>query len=320
MPNADYAAEPNAPSPPADEPPAPTWRSWAIAGAVVAVLAVAAVFFLGGSGDDAGTADGATAATDQTAAFPARGGAGPGLGARGTITSIEGSTITVESEDPSGSSTTTTVETTADTTVTESIEGSLDDLDVGDRVVAVGEDGDDGGLVASTISEGDGAGFGQGPGGPAGGFEPSADGELPEGFEPPADGELPEGFEPPADGEFPEGFEPPEGFDPSQGGGPGGGQGVPTAGEITAIDADTVTLDVDGESVTVTVVEDTTVIVTEERSLADLADGDVIVAVGETADDVLTATSIRLGDAGLGAFGDLGGGQPPDVPSDPEEG
>ena len=95
---------------------------------------------------------------------------------------------------------------------------------------------------------------------------------------------------------------------------------MPTAGEITAIDADTVTLDVDGESVTVTVVEDTTVIVTEERSLADLADGDVIVAVGETADDVLTATSIRLGDAGLGAFGGLGGGQPPDVPSDPEEG
>ena len=180
MPNADYAAEPNAPRRPRTG-PAPTWRSWAIAGAVVAVLAVAAVFFLGGSGDDAKTADGATAATDQAAGFPAGGGAGPGLGARGTITSIEGSTITVESEDPSGSSTTTTVETTADTTVTESIEGSLDDLDVGDRVVAVGEDGDDGGLAASTISEGDGAGFGQGPGGPAGGFEPPADGELPEG-------------------------------------------------------------------------------------------------------------------------------------------
>ena len=119
----------------------------------------------------------------------------------------------------------------------------------------------------------------------------------------PADGELPDGFEPPADGELPDGFEPPEGFDPSQGGGPGGGQGVPTAGEITAIDDGSVTVDVDGESVMVTVTEDTTVIVTEERSLADLAEGDDIVAVGETTDDVLTATSIRLGDAGFGRSG-----------------
>lgn len=55
---------------------------------------------------------------------------------------------------------------------------------------------------------------GQG-GGPGGGFGGPPGGE---GFQPPADGELPEGFQPPADGELPEGFQPP-------GGGPGFGGG-----------------------------------------------------------------------------------------------
>lgn len=319
MSNSDSTPEPIPPADAVDRPAAPTWRSWLIAGAVVAVIAVAAGIFLGGSGDDTGTDDAAAVAaadTGQTDGFPGGGGAGFGLGARGTITAIDGSTITVESEDPSGSSTTTTVETTADTTVTESLEGSLDDLEVGTTVVAFGEESDDGGIVATNVREGDGAGFGQGTGGPPEGFEPPADGDLPEGFEPPADGELPDGFEPPADGELPDGFEPPEGFDPSQ----GGGQGPATSGEITAVDDDSMTLDVDGESVTVTITEDTTVTVTEERSLEDLAEGDVIVAVGEMADDVLTATSIQLGDAGLGGFGGPGGGQLPAGAPELEEG
>ena len=323
MSNTDSTPEPIPPADAVDRPAAPTWRSWLIAGAVVAVIAVAAGIFLGGSGDDTGTDDAAAVAavdTGQTDGFPGGGGAGFGLGARGTITAIDGSTITVESEDPSGSSTTTTVETTADTTVTESLEGSLDDLEVGTTVVAFGEESDDGGIVATNVREGDGAGFGQGTGGPPEGFEPPADGDLPEGFEPPADGELPDGFEPPADGELPDGFEPPEGFDPAQGGGPGGGQGPATSGEITAVDDDSMTLDVDGESVTVTITEDTTVTVTEERSLEDLAEGDVIVAVGEMADDVLTATSIQLGDAGLGGFGGPGGGQLPAGAPELEEG
>jgi len=152
MPNPDPTPEPNAPTDPADGPGAPTRRSWAIAGAVVAVVVAAAVFFLGGSGDDAGTDAVATADTTQAGGLP--GGGGAGLGARGTITSIDGSTLTVESEDPTGSSTTTTVETTADTTVTESVEGSLDDLEVGDTVVAIGEEGEDGGIVVTSISEG----------------------------------------------------------------------------------------------------------------------------------------------------------------------
>jgi len=310
MSNPEPAPEPTLPADAADGPGPTTWRSWVVAGVIVAVIAVAAVVLLGGSGDDGGTEDAAAAPAAQAEGFPGAGGAGLGLGARGSITSIEGSTITVESEDPSGSSTTTTVETTADTTVTESVEGTLDDLEVGATVVAVGEEGDGGGIVATTIREGDGAGLGQGPGGPGGGFEPPADGELPDGFEPP------EGFEPPADGELPDGFEPPEGFDPAQGGGPGSA----TTGEITAVEDDQVTLDVDGESVTVSITDDTTVFVTEERSLEDLAEGDVIVAVGDTEDDVLTATSIQLGDAGFGAFGGPGGGLPSAGASDLEEG
>jgi spore coat protein CotH len=63
-----------------------------------------------------------------------------------------------------------------------------------------------------------GTGFGGGEGGPPEGFEPPADGqmpELPEGFEPPADGQMPE---------LPEGFEPPAGGAPDAGAGGGFGR------------------------------------------------------------------------------------------------
>jgi Domain of unknown function (DUF5666) len=280
-------------------PPAPSWRSWAIAGAVVAIIAAAAAFFLGGSGDDTGTDT--IAATGGT--VPAGGGfpgGGAGLGARGTITSIDGSTITVDSQAPDGSSSTTTVETTDDTTVTEAVEGSADDLEVGDTVTAFGQADDEGAIEAVSITEGGGFAFGNGG--------------------PPTDGTLPEGFDPPTDGTLPEGFDPPQG-----GGLPGGGQGgAPTSGEITAIDGDTLTVDADGTSVTIVITDETTITLNEERSLDDLAEGDTILAVGETDGDVVTADSIRIGDLGFGGAGfpgggqfPGGGGQPPAAPGAP---
>ncbi len=333
MPNSEPAPEPTAPpaSPdpvvaptvasPASDTPAesganPTWRPWAIAGVVVAVLAGAAVLLLGRSGDEGGADAVATAGTQPTASAGGAAAGGFGPGARGTITEIDGATITVESSSPDGSTGTTTVETTDETTITESVEGAADDLAVGDDVVAFGEAGDDGTMVASTVSEGGGAGFGgpQGGGGLPEGFEPPADGELPEGFEPPADGELPEGFEPPAGGELPDGFQPPQ-----AGGGGAGGQGVPASGEITAISEDSLTIESeDGTSVTVSLGDDTTFTITEDRSFDDLAEGDTVVVVGEAgSDDVVTATSIRIGDTiGVGPGGPGGA---PGAPSPEDE-
>lgn len=319
-PTPDLVPDP-APTPDAAEARAgnPLWLSWAIAAVVVAVLAGAAIFVLGGSGDDGGTDTVAAAGTDPAA--PAGGGAagaGFGPGARGTITGIDGSTITVESTSPDGSSGTTLVNATDETVITESVDGSLDDFEVGDTVIAFGETGDDGALAASTVSESDGAGFG-GPragGQLPDGFQPPADGELPEGFQPPADGELPEGFQPPADGELPEGFQPPQGGD-----GPGAG-GAPTSGEITDIGDDHLTIEADdGTSVTVSIDADTTFTVTQERSLEDLAEGDTVVVAGEAGDDdVLTATSIRVGDTfGLGAGGPGGPGGATGTPSADDE-
>lgn len=323
-PASDQAGPPTA-APPLPESPEekggrPLWVSWAIAGAVVAVLAGAAVVLLGGSGDDEGTAN---ARTDTTvaggAAFPdggGRPGGGFGPGARGTITSIDGLTITVESNNPDGSSGTTAVKTTDETTIIESVDASLDDFEVGDSAIAFGEADDSGDVVASAVSESNGAAFvggGQfgGGGQPPDGFQPPADGQLPDGFQPPADGQLPDGFQPPADGQLPDGFQ------RGQGGGGFAGQGAPTVGEITAIDDDSLTIESDdGSSVTVTVDDDTTFTITEDRSLDDLAEGDTIVATGETGDDdVLTATSIRIGDGG--GFGPGGPGGPAgSVPGD----
>jgi spore coat protein CotH len=73
-------------------------------------------------------------------------------------------------------------------------------------------------LALGTGMVGPGGGEGGGPGG----FDP---GQLPEGFEPPADGEmpeLPEGFDP---GQLPEGLEPPADGEGAGGRGGGGGPG-----------------------------------------------------------------------------------------------
>lgn len=323
MPISEPAPEPTAPPPTPDPAPAPTaasptsdtaderqghplWRSWAIAAAVVAVLAGAAIFLLGGPANGGGTDPVVAAGTDPATSLPAGGdggGAGFGPGARGTITGIDGGTITVESNSPDGSSGTTTVETTNETAITESVDGSLDDFEVGDTIAAFGGTNDDGTMVASTVSESDGADIGR----------PLAGGDLPDGFQPPADGELPDGFQPPADGQLPDGFQPPQG-----GGGPGA-QGAPTSGEITAIGDDSLTIESDdGSSVTVSINDDTTFTVTEDRSLDDLAEGDTVVVVGEAGDDdVVTATSVRVGDD-LG-FGSGGPGGAPGSSSDDGE-
>jgi hypothetical protein len=293
------AAAPTSAEP--DEPGAPdgsaSLRSWLIAGAV-ALLVVGGIGFVVSRGDgetDAGTA--AVAGTTDEAgagAGAAAGRGGFGGGAFGTLLSVDGATLTVESADLEGSTSEVTIETDDETQFLETVDGELADLAVGDDVV-VAADGDaetsEGGEVeATSVTVGGGvAGSGM-PGGAAG--------ELPEGFEPPADGELPEGFEPPADGELPEGA------------GPGMG-GALTVGTITSVDDASFSVETeDGESVTVLVGDDTTISVTEEVTIDDLAEGDELQAQGEQDDDgVVAADVVRIGGFG-GGFPGGPGGQP----------
>ena len=79
----------------------------------------------------------------------------PGGFAFGTVTAVDGNTITLSSFDGS----TVTVTTTPSTTVTKSVQGSLSDLKVGQNVRAMGTTGSDGTVAATSVSEGSG-GFG----------------------------------------------------------------------------------------------------------------------------------------------------------------
>jgi len=93
------------------------------------------------------------------------------------------------------------------------------------------------------------------------------------------------------------------------------GMGGFTSGTVTAVDGDTVTLELaDGSTVTITTSDDTTVTTTQESSVADLAEGDSLTVVGEADDDGnVTATSISEGERGFGggAAGGSGGATPP---------
>ena len=91
---------------------------------------------------------------------------------------------------------------------------------------------------------------------------------------------------------------------------PTGSFGGATSGTVTAVDGDTVTIELeDGSTVTVTASADTTVTTTTDAAVSDLAEGDTITVAGETDDDGnVTATSITEGALTVGGFG---GGTPP---------
>ena len=88
-----------------------------------------------------------------------------------------------------------------------------------------------------------------------------------------------------------------------------------TAGTIASIDGDEIVVTTeDGESVTATTSADTTVTVTGEIRLDDLAVDDEITVSGTTDDGVVTATTIRRGEAvGFGRGTGGPGGAPADA-------
>jgi hypothetical protein len=112
------------------------------------------------------------------------------------------------------------------------------------------------------------------------------------------DGPVFEDGEVPDDGAirvFPGGQAPPDGMTP-----PDGVEILNriTMGEITAIDGARITVETPfDEEIVVTVAEDTEVKVTEEISIDDLEEGDEIRVVGDREDDVVSADSVRRGDA-----------------------
>lgn len=117
---------------------------------VVALVAVAAfgggVFFQRSTGA-------ATTTTTAAGGPPAAGRQAPGDGGgfvSGEVTKVSGSTLTITQ--PDGSSV--QVTTNGETKVTVSSDGALSDLKAGDTVVVQGEQGSNGDLTASSVTEG----------------------------------------------------------------------------------------------------------------------------------------------------------------------
>jgi hypothetical protein len=256
-----------------------------LAGAVTAIVAGGVGFMMSRS---SGTSNAATSASaDANAAenaTPFGGGARPG--ARGEVTKLDGSEITVETTDQSGSTSTVVVRTSADTTYTTSVSGALGDLKVGDNIVVNG-DSSNGPIVATSINDTGDATFGRGAN--------RNGGQPPSGFS----GGPPNGFSgaPPNGGSFPTP--------------PSGGQGQPggfTIGQITDIQGSTITVSgFSGDTVTVTTNGSTTFTVMKSASFTDIKVGDTITATGDSSDGVVTATAIRIGDTGSGPGGLPGG-------------
>ncbi len=310
-----YVDQPQVPQPPAVDPTGPaadtasdqprtaSWRSWA-AGTLALVVVVGAGFALrNGEADDASAAVDTSAGTDQSQATTGGQGAddtgvptpnGFGRGVGGVVTEIDGSTLKVDSKDPSGSSEAITVSTDGDTVVVEAVVAELSALSVGDSVTVVGDDVD-GSVLAERVTQSDAGLVGELPGMPEGGVPP----EMRDGGAPP---EMPEGGAPP---EMPEGGAPPE--MPDGGGRPGGA----AAGTITDIDSSGFTLETrDGSTIVVQVGDETTVTVLEERDVADIEVGDTIQVTGDESDQSIHATRIRIGELGDFPGGAMPGGMP----------
>ncbi|MET4582970.1 hypothetical protein ABIE21_002480 [Conyzicola nivalis] len=106
----------------------------------------------------------------------------------------------------------------------------------------------------------------------------------------------------------------PDGAAGDAAGGAPAGMGGFTSGTVTAVDGDTVTLELsDGSTVTITTTDDTTVTTTHDSSVGDLTEGDSLTVIGEADDDGnVAATSITEGARGFGGgTGGAGGGTPP---------
>ena len=293
VPPPSWTPEPHDPSPyaqapvPPAEPPARkvTAKAWVgIAGAAAVLGLIGGVVLTRTDGTGTTASAAAVGGTRSGAAGQGQGALPGGMGTRGTIASIDGSTITLTADlsDPGGTSSgsastsTVTVTTSSDTVVTETVAGTASDIAVGDTVrvegttsgteIAAVEVHDLGTEDLSALAGGGGGGT------------------------PPSDGDMPAGMTPP------DGMTAPDGTSGGQSG-PGGGMG--TVGTVTARSGSTLTVEgTDGGTYTVTLADDTSVVVARTITLSDLAVGDAITVTGTTSDGTVAATAIRVGDLG----------------------
>jgi hypothetical protein len=277
-------AQPTAPG--GDAPPARSSRSRntliGIVGAVVIAVAAFVGLHVGGS---SAKSTGAAAASSQNGGSGQLGGAAGFRGLnRGTITAINGSTITMKTSD----GTSVTVKTTSATKTTAQVSSSLSKIAVGDHVVVTRSTS--GSKVAATRVSDSGTasatnGFGGGFGGGAGGTPPT--------------------------GNFPSGGAPPSGAPTGAPSGSSTGQrpgGFPTIGTVTGVNGSTFTIKTaSGSTTTVTTSASTTYSATETSSLSALKVGDTISVQtgsrptnGATQSTSITATSITEGNLGGG--------------------
>ena len=290
------------------------WKPWVTAGVTAVLIAGGAVFLITNSSDGA-------SATNAVPAGATNGGYGNResgfrrMGTAGTIASIDGSTLTVteqarpvgpdgESNDQTtGSSTTVTVTATDDTTITETVAGSLSDVKVGDNVVVIGESADGTFTARRIMDTGDLTDIGVGGKSRSGSAMPPAG--APDGYgKPPADVPAPDGAGP--------GGRPPTHAPtgaPTDPTGRAGGQ--MTTGTVESVDGSTVNVKTsDGTVVAVATNADTTITVTRKIALSDLEVGDTISVTGETDNGTVAATAIRKGELrGAGGFEHRSGGR-----------
>lgn len=259
----------------------PRWFGWAI-GAIVVIVAVGA-FFVTKSVVGGGGSSPASASTRNGAASD-NGGNGNGSfqgrfpGTSGTITAIDGTTLTVK--DQQNNSVKVTTDDNTRVTVEKTV--TVSDIAKGDRISVTGTQSGTT-VAASRISIMDAqaqtpnGGQGQGTNGPPGGF--GGEGGFPGGG---GNGTPPSSAN----------AQPPGGF---------------TIGTVTAIDGGTITISsFDGSTVTVTTTSSTTVMKSAQGSLSDLKVGQNVRATGTTGSDgTVAATSINEGSGGFG----FGGGR-----------
>lgn len=288
----------------------------------VTCVAAAALALSGCSSTNAVSAGGESS---TTAANNTQGGAPNGQGRGGTfgtIASIDGSNISINSTSFDGTSQLVAVTTSSDTKVTETKSGTVADIKVGDNVTVIGTaNGTD--VAAQQITD---TGTEAGGGFPGGGAPGGAGGGVPGGGNRPT-GSFPGGPNGPngPGGTFPGGGRP-GGSIPN--GAPNGGPPAgfaPTRGVVRAVNGTTLTVTPSdgGAAVTVTTSSSTTVSLRVPSSMAALAVGQTVQVQGQTgADGTVNATSINQGAGGLGGggFGPGGpggggapnaGGQPP---------
>ena len=279
------------PAPPAAEldpaPPKkrPAWFAWAV-GAAVVVVAVGA-FFVAKSVAGGGGSSPAAASTNSASGSQQNGQNGSGFagripGSAGTITAINGTTLTIQDRQNQSVK----VTTTSSTRVSVQTTVPLSSIANGDRISATGtQSGTTVAATRITVMNLQGAGqFGQRANGGTGNGGPPAEGAG--------------------------------GFPRRNGGTNGTGSGNAPAsgfafGTVTNVSGGTITISsFNGSTMTITTTSSTKVTKSEPGSLSDLKVGQTIRATGTTASDgTVAATAINEG-AGGGFGGFRGQGTP----------